>query len=353
VTPRVSRDLTYLILVLEASYVRQYAVRSARGAIDDLPTQLASWDPATFCDHPRGIRLIEEIVRRVRDLTPKIAPSPVAVAISLPGTVEGCSVVSGSSRLGIYDTVNFTDEIQRIGGPPTYVFHDVECMALGEARYGTHPDVQNNAFLLENLAYILIDEGVGSALRIGGRFHKGAGVAGHLGRLVVQPGGVYNKTFSSRGPLEVYAGRPWVSHNIVTEFLSEKDKRGARTDDASAFRAAVAAASERDWTALSFEQIAEGIKARDPLVVTVIEDAAQYMSIALNAMITIVNPPLIILGGGMIDSLPDFGETLLSHARRHAWAGTWNETIIHIATLGRRAQILGAAEMVEQVLKRT
>jgi predicted NBD/HSP70 family sugar kinase len=116
------------------------------------------------------------------------------------------------------------------------------------------------------------------------------------------------------------------------------------------FRTAVAAAATGDWHGLTVNHIADGMRSRDPIVISVLQDAAQYLSIAINAIITIVNPPTIILGGSMIQDLPDFAESVLSTSRRHAWAGSWNETDIRIASLGRNGQVLGAVELIRSVV---
>jgi len=292
--------------------------------------------------------LVEELARRVKTACKGVTID--AVAITIPGTVEGNSVVSGSSRLGIHDSIDFTAELHTCGLPPSYVFHDAECLALGEARHGMHKDLPSLAPHKENFAYVLIDEGIGCSLFLDGRVHRGAGVAGHLGRLVVQPNGLYNPTFSSRGPLEVFSSRPWISHNIVAEYLSEKDKREMGSNISDTFRTAVAAAATGDWHGLTVNHIADGMRSRDPIVISVLQDAAQYLSIAINAIITIVNPPTIILGGSMIQDLPDFAESVLSTSRRHAWAGSWNETDIRIASLGRNGQVLGAVELIRSVV---
>jgi len=292
--------------------------------------------------------LIEEVARRAKIACRNLTVN--AVAITLPGTVEDNSVVSGSSRLGIHESADFTSELRNCGLPPSYVFHDVECLAIGEARHGKHKTLASLTPHKENFAYVLVDEGIGCSLFVDGRVHKGAGVAGHLGRMVVQPAGLYNPTFSSRGPLEVFSSRPWVSKNIVAEYLSEKDKRHTGGVSNDVFRAAVAAAAEGDWTGLTIRHIADGIRSRDPIVATVLQDAAQYLSIAINAIITIVNPPTIILGGCMFEELPEFADSVLSASRRHAWAGSWNETDLQIASMGRTAQTLGAVDLLRSMM---
>jgi predicted NBD/HSP70 family sugar kinase len=81
-------------------------------------------------------------------------------------------------------------------------------------------------------------------------------------------------------------------------------------------------------------------------MMAVLQDAAQYLSLAVNAIITILNPPLIKMGGGMICEVPEFFQTVVSLARRNAWAGAWNETTIEAATVGREAQIAGATYLL-------
>jgi predicted NBD/HSP70 family sugar kinase len=71
---------------------------------------------------------------------------------------------------------------------------------------------------------------------------------------------------------------------------------------------------------------------------------------AINAVITIMNPPLIILGGGMISEIQEFSDMVISYARRNAWAGSWNETTIHVAGPGLDAQIAGAAHLLVKVM---
>ena len=341
----------FLVHVIETNAVTGTVVDVAKDGTFKAGPTLAVWDPSSYLDHRAGLRLIEELSRRTKAVCRNLSPPIDAIALSVPGTVEGNTTVSGSSRLGIHEPAEFTKELRAAGLPPAFVFHDVECLAIGEARHGKHG---NSPYLTphsENFAYVFIDEGVGSCLFIDGKVHRGAGVAGHLGRMVVQPNGTYNSSFSCRGPLEVFASRPWISKNIVTEYLAEKDKRNpAKTED-DIFRAAVAAACGSDWSGLTTSHIADGIRTQDPIVTSVLEDAAQYLSIAINAIITIVNPPLIILGGCMIEALQEFAMSVISISRRHAWAGSWNETTIEIGSMGRLAQVLGAADFLRGLVE--
>jgi glucokinase len=189
------------------------------------------------------------------------------------------------------------------------------------------------------------------SLFIDGKLQKGAGSAGALGRMVVEPAGEFNSTFAARGPLEVYAARPWLSRHMVAEYLAETDKRTSSDEAAdTTFRKQLQTAAKRGlFDSISLLSIAAGLSEQDHIAVALLDDAARYLGMAINAVITIVNPPLIILGGEMIQALPAFGQSAMAYARRLSWGAAWNRTTIHISTLGNSAQTQGAAILTDEL----
>jgi len=337
-----------LIIQIEAPLISMYETIIKQGVVQGNPTFLKNWDPSNFLSHKQGKRLLEEIARQIRSVcfNKKID----YIALTLPGTIEGTSTIEGSSRLGIFESINVTEVCRKLDLPPTYVFHDAECCAIGELNlYLSKNSVAETNY--NTFVYIIVDEGVGSSIFINGHPYNGAGVAGHLGRLVLQPYGIFNPTFKSRGTLEAFAARPWISQSVVNEYLAEKGKRGSLKASSNPFRAAVeAAASSGKVSQLTLDILAEGVKLEDPLLLTVLEEAAQNLGIAINAIITIMNPPLIMLGGGMITNIPGFSKKVIDYARRNAFAGSWNETTIHIANAGKESQILGTAHFLSKTI---
>ncbi|WP_433270043.1 ROK family protein [Actinosynnema sp. CS-041913] len=338
-----------LIVVLEATQAKHQLVRFTRNGLDLIKTDKAAWDPALYVHESTGTRLAEEMVRRARRTIDSFGAPVDSVAVTLPGTLSGTSTVMRSTRLGIYSPVNLTEEFHRLNAPPCHVFHDTECLAIGEARQGCLRYDTSVAERRDSFAYVLADEGIGSSLFVDGRILRGAGSAGHLGRLVVEPRAAYHQKMVTRGALEVFASRPWISHNIVSEYVAEQGKsdRPIRSN----FRSAVAVAATTDWSRLGIEQIAEGITDRDPIAHTVLDDAARYLGIGLNSLITIANPPSIVLGGALIEGIESFYEMTVSYARRFTWALAWSRTRIVRAELGRRAQLFGAAELLRERLE--
>ena len=333
-----------LILQIEAASINVYRITIDKGTVCE-QSRIDSWDPQTFLSDRRGIRLMEEIARRTQSIC--LSERIDCIALTLPGTLEGVSSIQASSRLGIYEAINVTTEAERHRLPPTYVFHDAECLALGEVISNGTPLHASMERGHETFVYVVVDEGVGSSIFIDGKPYHGAGVAGHIGRLVMRPYGTFNPAFKSHGTLEVFAARPWVSQNVVNEYLSEKDKSGALPANANPFRAAVAAAASSGKThLLTFSQLDKGVTEGDALLLSVLEDAAQNLAMAINAIITILNPPLIVLGGGMITKISGFSTKVIDCTRRNAFAGSWNETTIQIARSNSTSQISGAAHFL-------
>lgn len=333
---------TFTVVRLESqSAVMGTCMRSDDGFVIDHERE---WDPSAFLGDEDGGRLLEEIERQVRR-TWREGVDAEAVAITLPGTLTGDRVIASSSRLGIRKPVDAADVLEQMLEVPVRVFHDLTCMALGE--WSTSPPSIAGRDEIPTLAFVFADEGVGSKLLIDGRPYVGAGAAGLLGRLIVEPDGTYYRALAARGPLEVYASRPWLSENLVSLYSSEVGKQGARNPaESTSFRRALEVARRGDWSSLQYRHIADGIKSQDPIAIDVLDDAARYLGFAINALITVAHPHKIVLGGAMFTEIPDFATDMLGYARRYSWALAWNRIEIAISRSDRRSQTIGACELL-------
>lgn len=332
------------VVILESHQAFIYVgARDRSGKVDF--EKISEWDPSEYQTDIDGKRLFEEIIRRVRSAWGSYDPTS-GVILTLPGTLAGDNVIVSSSRLGIHQRVPVAQTLTDALGVPCKAFHDVECLAIGEDRRAAlvaHAEGTRRM----TLVYVLVDEGIGSKAIIDGRTYIGAGIAGLLGRLAVQPDGSYFKAFSARGPLEVFSSRPWVSESLVSMYISERDKRDPVSQDLTntKFRRALRTAADGDWHSLSYEHIADGIENQDPIAISVIDVAARYLGWALNCVITILHPHRLVLGGSMITLLPGFANLVISYARRYSWANAWNTTDVTVSSLGRQAQVDGAIHL--------
>lgn len=96
----------------------------------------------------------------------------------------------------------------------------------------------------------------------------------------------------------------------------------------------------------------KAIKRGDKLVEKIVENAAEYTGIAVANLINILNPEVVVLGGGVIDALEDeMMAIIVETAFDYAMSGTTNGIEIIASKLGDHAGITGGAVLARQRLK--
>jgi predicted NBD/HSP70 family sugar kinase len=194
---------------------------------------------------------------------------------------------------------------------PVVVDNDANLGALAESWWGAGRGA-------ETLFYVKASTGVGAALVLAGRVFRGSGgTAGEIGHFTLDEDGLVCRC-GSRGCLEVRVGGP----ALVAELTNSR--AGIRT-------------------------VAELITAAthgDLACTRVLADAGKTLGVALAAVLNIVNPDRVVLGG----ELGSAGELVLASLRerlaQHALASAVGDASIVRGALGERAEALGAVLLV-------
>ncbi len=228
-------------------------------------------------------------------------PAPVDRAtgrISVPGVLRGWDDES-------IDQV-MTDRLNT----PAWVDNDANLAALAESTRGAgrdHPD-----FLFLRASY-----GIGSGVVIAGRLHRGyAGTAGEIGHIQVDPRGAICRC-GSRGCLDTVVGE---------EALLRPLRAGYGT--------------------LGLRDVVSRAGTGDPGCSRVVADAGETIGAVLAGVCQTLNPQVIVAGG----ELSEAGEIFLDPMRRSLRRGVLANVVAPIdivpATLGTRAEVVGAFAMV-------
>jgi predicted NBD/HSP70 family sugar kinase len=230
------------------------------------------------------------------------AAAPVAAGLGLPAPIgeDGCvgPVVNAPGLSG--EPLRTLLEARM--GVPVAVENDVNLAALAEQRHGCGRGVQD-------LVFIAVGTGVGMGIVAGGHVIRGA--AGGAGELGILPLGVDRVAtdFSELGPLESVAGGAGLAAR-----WSACTGRPATGHD-------VFAAAERD----------------DPRARALLDDQAQALALGIRAVQAILDPQLVVFGGGIgarADVVARVRDVLAGH-RLPA-------PDIAISALGERAGVVGA-----------
>ncbi|BEP15147.1 ROK family protein [Acidothermaceae bacterium B102] len=259
-----------------------------RGAVSDLAG--ARRATGTFEAHATdGHGRVVELSR----LADKLLADAGVAAADITQTVVGSPGVYHPGRDALilagalpgWDQPSVLTELRAAFGESLMIENDIDVAALAEQAHGHGRDVTSFAF-------VSVGTGIGMGLVLGGKLHRGAhGAAGEIGYLPLSRGtGSDPRDARRRGSLEAAAS----AAGIV---------RAARK---AGMRGSVTA---RDV----FAAAAEG----DDRAIAVVAETALLVAQAICAVITVVDPELIVLGGG-IGQAPGFCDALALQVKRLA-----------------------------------
>jgi glucokinase len=138
------------------------------------------------------------------------------------------------------------------------------------------------------------------------------------------------------GHLEAYASRT----AIVRQILS-----GLHSGRPSVLSKVVQEVNPNDpgGSGIRSRAIAEALAAKDELVHETLLTAADYLAAGLASLINFYNPPLIILGGGLVEAVDEFFQLVVKRATNASLSVPRTRVQIVKAGLGDFSGIAGAA----------
>lgn len=234
----------------------------------------------------------------------ELGADPTHIGICAPG-LAGRDAVSIEFMPGRMEALQGHDWTRALAAPvPVRVLNDAHAALLGELAHGA-------ARGASNAVLFTLGTGVGGAVLANGKLVRGAiGRAGHLGHISLDPNGAPGIT-RCPGPLEDAIG----NHNLAL-------RTGGRYHDTAALLAAVDT---------------------DPLAAEAWGRSVRALGAAIVSVINVLDPEIIVLGGGIAAS----GEALFSPLRAyldaHEWRPGGHRVTVVPAALGDAAGALGAA----------
>ncbi len=98
--------------------------------------------------------------------------------------------------------------------------------------------------------------------------------------------------------------------------------------------------------------LAEAIKAGDTAIEKLVQEAARHIGIALASIVHLMSPDVVVLGGGLVASLPEMICTIVEEeARKRVMPAYRDGFKVVVASLGDDAGAIGAAGWAEHVLR--
>ena len=241
----------------------------------------------------------------------------VAIGIGIPGFVkssEGFVLYASNLRL---HNVNLKQWVEEHFGVLCVVQGDARVGALAEREFGV-------AKGFSSLLFIVIGTGVGSGMILDGKIYEGAhSVAGEIGHTILEPGGEICAC-GRQGCLETMVSGPML-------IRAYQRRIGKKVDVTAKTLAELAACGETNAKA-------------------VYTDAARSLAIAIANYCTILDPAIVVIGGGVSLAGSVLFEPLRAFFSVYASPLARQSIEIVPAVLGDRSGVIGASLLVRDIL---
>lgn len=243
------------------------------------------------------------------------------VGIGVPGPVRSDGVVNGCVNLG-WGVVNVSEELGSMTGLKVKVGNDANVAALGEMWKG-------GAMGSRDVIMVTLGTGVGGGIIVDGHVVAGFnGAGGEIGHITVNNDEIEPCNCGQYGCLEQYAS--------ATGIVRMAKRKLAKSAEDTSLRA---------FGELTAKDIFDEAKAGDAVALQLVDELGEILGAALSNMACVVNPEIIVVGGGVSKA----GQILIDTIQKHYIETSFHacrNTRFELASLGNDAGMYGCMRLV-------
>jgi glucokinase len=248
---------------------------------------------------------------------------PWAVAVGFAGpTHSAAGHIYTAPNVGGLSNIRLGEELKSRLGLPVVVANDANCAALGEFFHGAGVGSKS-------LFMFTLGTGVGGGFVIDGKIWEGAwGIAGEIGHTIVAADGP-RCNCGNRGCLEALAS----GSAVVRDYIGKSRIR-----------------SEAGRKAVTAKFVFDKAKHGDRIAARVVADAAKALGVGIANVFHLVNPEVIVIGGGVSRAGGRLIRPATECAREHVFSPLRDKLKVRKAKLGDDGGLLGAARLAYTTL---
>lgn len=254
-----------------------------------------------------------------------------AIALGVPGTVNPVKgIIAAAPNLKL-NNFNIRKELQKTLKIPILIENDVNLAALGIKKF-EYKDKLKNALV------VFIGTGIGGALIFNGNLYRGSSFyAGEIGHMIVNENGSFGSK-PGKMTLEKAASRPQVVQRIKADIKSGSDSLLKDYVDKK--------------KKIKSSALAKAVKEKDKVALYHLGAACRTIGTALGSITTLLNIDTIILGGGVVEAMPDYmTKNIKSAFEKAVLPEPGKATKIFATKLGDDAPLYGGLSLAEEFIK--
>ena len=256
----------------------------------------------------------------------------LGIGVGVPGPVDTENgVILTPPNIPMLSYLPLKEILESKCGYSVYVQKDTNVIAFGEYWYGSgsiHDSIRSHGNDCYDLAYVDVDMGIGSGLIIDGKLNIGANsIAGEFGHITIDINGPLCNC-GNKGCLEAMSS----GIAVLRELKAQLEKEPGHP---------LYAKREN----LVIEDVFKMAEKKDLLTISILNQSAFYVGVAVSNLINILDPQIIILGGILIQKYPRYFDIVTNVANARKVKGA-KENFLAVSKLGENAGVIGAGEIV-------
>ena len=281
------------------------------------------------CGVFRRISNITNNLLKETDITGK--SKVLGIGVGVPGLIDPIKgIMKKAPNFPEWNNVHIKNILEKGFNIPVFVDHDVRVITLGEKCYGLAKGI-------DNFLCITIGTGIGLGIFCNGQLVRGAHFhAGEFGHITVLKNGPLCGC-GNKGCLETLAAGPAIK--AQAQKAVRQRKKTAISD------------IEPNIKNITAKTVFEAARRKDKTANHILDEAAEFIGIGLSILLLVLDPQLVIIGGGIAQG----GKLLLNRirgsVRRHTYTFKDKTDRIVFSKLGYRAGVLGGAALVKDRLE--
>ena len=290
---------------------------------DETGTMLDKWEIPTDISE-NGKHILPDIAAAILAyIEEKKIPREalLGAGIGVPGAVNSQGIVAGCDNLG-WGHFSVKDALEPLLGMPVVAGNDATVAALGECWKGGGQGYKS-------MVLVTLGTGVGGGIILDGKpVHGSTGAGGEIGHMVLNRNETAVCGCGKKGCVEQYCSATGIAR-LTRLALAESDTPS----------------SLRGMERIMAKDVFDAASAGDKLAQDVLEQVYAYMGEFIANICCVVNPEIIVFGGGVSRA----GQPLLEGVKRHfaRWGyHACQDTKFALATLGNDAGAYGAFKLV-------
>ena len=237
----------------------------------------------TAKDEEGIVNQITNLIRKVISANNLSESDLEGIGLGFPGHVryrDGYTITT--SNLKGFKNFPLRDSLIRNFSIPVRLDNDANAQAFCEFKFGAGRGY-------DDLIFLTISTGIGAGIVLNRKIYRGiTGTAGEFGHTIIDPASDFVCTCGNRGCLMGCA----CGLTLPARFRT-KIEEGMKTT--------LPLGKDFDFSRVDGKLIKQGLDEGDPVSKAIVTECADYIGIGIYNIFQVFNPPVIILGGGLMN----------------------------------------------------